>query len=53
LSWWPALPARALEELGVEGVQLKWPNDVLVHGRKLAGILVELTPGAGAYRRPS
>jgi BirA family biotin operon repressor/biotin-[acetyl-CoA-carboxylase] ligase len=21
--------ARALEELGVEGVQLKWPNDVL------------------------
>ncbi len=39
--------ARALEELGVEGVQLKWPNDVLVHGRKLAGILVELTPGRG------
>lgn len=39
--------ARALEDLGVEGVQLKWPNDVLVHGRKLAGILVELTPGRG------
>ena len=39
--------ARALEELGVDGVQLKWPNDVLVHGRKLAGILVELTPGRG------
>jgi len=39
--------ARTLEELGVEGVQLKWPNDVLVHGCKLAGILVELTPGRG------
>ncbi len=39
--------ARALEQLGVAGVQLKWPNDVLVHGDKLAGILVELLPGRG------
>ena len=39
--------ARALEALGVEGVQLKWPNDVLIHGRKLAGILVELSSGRG------
>lgn len=39
--------AEALEELGVEGVQLKWPNDVLVHGHKLAGILVELSSGRG------
>lgn len=39
--------ARWLEGLGVEGVQLKWPNDVLVFGRKLAGILVELVPGRG------
>lgn len=39
--------ARTLEELGVEGVQLKWPNDVLVHGDKLAGILVELLPMRG------
>ncbi|HQZ02981.1 MAG TPA: biotin--[acetyl-CoA-carboxylase] ligase [Thauera sp.] len=34
--------ARAVEQMGVLGVQLKWPNDVLVNGEKLAGILVEL-----------
>lgn len=39
--------ACALERLGVTGVQLKWPNDVLVLGHKLAGILVELLPGRG------
>ena len=39
--------ARALEQLGVQGVQLKWPNDVLVHGNKLAGILIDLLPGRG------
>jgi BirA family transcriptional regulator, biotin operon repressor / biotin---[acetyl-CoA-carboxylase] ligase len=39
--------ARTLEGLGVHGVQLKWPNDVLVVGHKVAGILVELLPGRG------
>jgi BirA family biotin operon repressor/biotin-[acetyl-CoA-carboxylase] ligase len=39
--------ARALEELGVQGVQLKWPNDVLIHGDKLAGILIDLLPSRG------
>lgn len=39
--------ARALEDMGVAGVELKWPNDVLVHGNKLAGILIELVAQRG------
>lgn len=35
--------ARALEKLGVGGIALKWPNDVLVQGRKIAGVLIELS----------
>ncbi|TDT36929.1 BirA family biotin operon repressor/biotin-[acetyl-CoA-carboxylase] ligase [Halospina denitrificans] len=34
--------AQALESLGIRGVELKWPNDVWLNGRKLAGILTEL-----------
>jgi BirA family biotin operon repressor/biotin-[acetyl-CoA-carboxylase] ligase len=33
---------RALEKLGGRDVQLKWPNDVVWCGGKLAGILIEL-----------
>lgn len=34
--------AEALEQQGVAGVGLKWPNDIFLGGSKLAGILVEL-----------
>lgn len=34
---------RALLRLGVAGVQLKWPNDLLRDRAKLGGILVEVT----------
>lgn len=33
---------RALRTLGADGVQVKWPNDVVHSGCKLAGILIEL-----------
>ena len=33
---------RALQELGVAGAALKWPNDLLVGERKLGGVLIEL-----------
>lgn len=41
LTWAMALGiADSLSEM-VEGLSIKWPNDILVGGRKLAGILVE------------
>jgi BirA family biotin operon repressor/biotin-[acetyl-CoA-carboxylase] ligase len=38
--------AEAVLELGVRS-ELKWPNDVLVSGRKLAGILAEASSSGG------
>ena len=34
--------AQACEAVGIQGIQLKWPNDVMHGGRKLAGILIEV-----------
>ncbi len=57
LSWtFPAVPPdlgalglvigvcalRALHDVGVRGAGLKWPNDLLVGGRKLGGVLIDL-----------
>ena len=38
---------RALREVGLERAGLKWPNDILVEGRKLGGILIELRAESG------
>lgn len=59
-SWamrWPVAPsgaiallagvavARALEALGARGASLKWPNDVQLRERKVAGVLADATSG--------
>ncbi len=38
---------RALREIGIHQAGLKWPNDVLVDGAKLAGILIDVTGEVG------
>lgn len=37
-----AAAVRALRRFGVHDVGLKWPNDLIRQGRKLAGILIEM-----------
>lgn len=38
---------RSLEALGITGVKVKWPNDLVATGGKLAGILIETVSEAG------
>ena len=39
---------RCLRELGADQAMLKWPNDLLVFGRKLGGLLIQLRAESGA-----
>jgi BirA family biotin operon repressor/biotin-[acetyl-CoA-carboxylase] ligase len=40
--------AQTLQDIGVEDVQLKWPNDIYLDKKKLAGVLIEVEGQMGA-----
>lgn len=33
--------AKTLEKVGVENPEIKWPNDIMINGKKVCGILTE------------
>ena len=33
--------AKTLEKIGVENPEIKWPNDIMINGKKVCGILTE------------
>lgn len=35
--------AKALEKIGIEKPEIKWPNDIMINGKKVCGILTEAT----------
>ena len=33
--------AKTLEKIGIENAEIKWPNDIMINGKKVCGILTE------------
>ncbi|MEQ1862150.1 MAG: biotin--[acetyl-CoA-carboxylase] ligase [Chthoniobacteraceae bacterium] len=49
-TWAAVVAAEAIEECSGLSIAVKWPNDLELDGRKLAGILIETTPdSAGGH----
>lgn len=44
-----AAASAAISRVGVSGLRIKWPNDILVNGRKIAGILVFARHGGASW----
>lgn len=37
------LVVRVLRRIGIDGIKLKWPNDILYRNKKLGGVLIEIS----------
>jgi BirA family biotin operon repressor/biotin-[acetyl-CoA-carboxylase] ligase len=47
---WAVAVAQAIDRTYALGARIRWPNDVLLEGRKVAGILVEAMAGSPGER---
>ena len=41
----PIAVVKTLEDIGLGGAKIKWPNDILVNGKKICGVLIESRKG--------
>ena len=51
-AWAAVAVGEAVRELAGVQAQIKWPNDLLIRGKKVCGILIEQGVGAGAANQP-
>lgn len=42
--------ARTVEKYAGEACHIKWPNDIILHGKKMCGILTEMSAGSDGIR---